>query len=361
MSARGDDGTQDLRVLRSPHHNDRRSQAALEAIDSVEALQEACVTNHQSLIQLHDGRYLLARRADIVDGTLGVWVSASGADDQDNEETLVEEVFQPLPFTGGRAESPRLIILGLLQGKFRHTHTGRDYWITDIEANDYGVRAVTLATSPSGALSRGRAVRRTVDEFISAFLAGEPAPARSPPAARTAPAAGGATTPARLTLASASLDVSRRPIGKALRLWPHWQLTAPSLADPGILSSSQPPCLVAWSTLDEFRQSPCFAFARMTNTGDAARDGAPRLKPPVRAAPREKHLPIEPQITWLPKACRTPEVRKEVAEAVIKAMTSVKSAEISPENLVVRFGEAVDGFPLPKGFSANPELQAPQK
>eukprot|EP00326_Haptolina_ericina_P027334 CAMPEP_0181185422 /NCGR_PEP_ID=MMETSP1096-20121128/9495_1 /TAXON_ID=156174 ORGANISM="Chrysochromulina ericina, Strain CCMP281" /NCGR_SAMPLE_ID=MMETSP1096 /ASSEMBLY_ACC=CAM_ASM_000453 /LENGTH=71 /DNA_ID=CAMNT_0023274257 /DNA_START=102 /DNA_END=317 /DNA_ORIENTATION=- len=66
-------------------------------------------------------------------------------------------------------------------------------------------------------------------------------------------------------------------------------------------------------------------------------------------------------ITWLPKACRTPEVRKEVAEAVIKAMASVQSAQISPQNLVVRFGESVDGFPLPKGFSENPELQAPQK
>ena len=41
-------------------------------------------------------------------------------------------------------------------------------------------------------------------------------------------------------------------------------------------------------------------------------------------------------ITWLPKACRTPEVRKEVAEAVIKAMASVQSAQISPQNLVVR-------------------------
>jgi 3-methyladenine DNA glycosylase/8-oxoguanine DNA glycosylase len=67
------------------------------------------------------------------------------------------------------------------------------------------------------------------------------------------------------------------------------------------------------------------------------------------------------QITWLPKACRTAAVRKEVADAVIKAMVSVKSAEISPDNLVVRFGEAVDGFPLPKGFSDNPDLEAPQQ
>ena len=66
-------------------------------------------------------------------------------------------------------------------------------------------------------------------------------------------------------------------------------------------------------------------------------------------------------IAWLPKACRTAAPRKEVADAVIKAMLSVKSADISPNNLVVRFSESVDGFPLPKGFSENPELQAPQK
>ena len=66
-------------------------------------------------------------------------------------------------------------------------------------------------------------------------------------------------------------------------------------------------------------------------------------------------------ISWLPKACRNAAVRKEVSDAVIKAMVSVKSAEISPDNLVVRFSESVDGFPLPKGHSANPELQAPQK
>ena len=40
---------------------------------------------------------------------------------------------------------------------------------------------------------------------------------------------------------------------------------------------------------------------------------------------------------------------------------SVKSAEISPQNLVVRFSESLDGFPLPKGYSENPELQVPSK
>ena len=45
----------------------------------------------------------------------------------------------------------------------------------------------------------------------------------------------------------------------------------------------------------------------------------------------------------------------------MKAMISVKSADISPQNLVVRFSESVDGFPLPKGHSQNPELQGEVK
>ena len=43
------------------------------------------------------------------------------------------------------------------------------------------------------------------------------------------------------------------------------------------------------------------------------------------------------------KACRTAAVRKEVAAAIIKAIATgdvAKNAEISKENLVVRFGEA---------------------
>lgn len=64
------------------------------------------------------------------------------------------------------------------------------------------------------------------------------------------------------------------------------------------------------------------------------------------------------QITWLPKACRTAAVRRDVAEAVLKALVNVKGAEIAPENLVVRFGESTDACPLPKGFSLNPALQA---
>jgi hypothetical protein len=42
-------------------------------------------------------------------------------------------------------------------------------------------------------------------------------------------------------------------------------------------------------------------------------------------------------------------------------MVSVKEADISPDNLVVRFAESVDGFPLPKGHSENPDLCAEQK
>ena len=67
------------------------------------------------------------------------------------------------------------------------------------------------------------------------------------------------------------------------------------------------------------------------------------------------------QITWLPKACRNAAVRQQVADAVIKAMVSVDGADISADNLVVRFSESVDGFPLPKGHSANPELQGEVK
>ncbi|KAL1522826.1 hypothetical protein AB1Y20_017795 [Prymnesium parvum] len=131
MTARGDETARALRVLRSPHHEDRRSQAELAAVDSVDALHVACVENHRSLIQQSDGKNVLARRADVVEGVLGVWVSTSGADDMEDDET--EETFQPLPFQGGREDSPRLIILGFLQGKFTHGYTKRDYWVTDVD------------------------------------------------------------------------------------------------------------------------------------------------------------------------------------------------------------------------------------
>ncbi|KAL1518781.1 hypothetical protein AB1Y20_003065 [Prymnesium parvum] len=233
MAAREGDQAHELRVLRSPHHEDRRSLTELASIDDVNALHLACVEDHHSLIQLTDGKYVLARRADVVNNVLGVWTAATVQDDGTEDDDDVEEVFQPLPFEGGRADSPRLIILGFLQGKFTHTYTGRDYWVTGVESNEFGVRAVMIAPSPSGAISRGRAVRRTVDEFISAFLADNQTPARSPAPAARSPATTGRDTPAPpLALVTTSLDVSRRPLGKALRLWPHWLRTAPSLATP---------------------------------------------------------------------------------------------------------------------------------
>lgn len=45
-------------------------------------------------------------------------------------------------------------------------------------------------------------------------------------------------------------------------------------------------------------------------------------------------------------------MRKEVATAILKALTApgiAAAADIPPGNIVVRFSEAVDGFPLPKG------------
>ena len=82
-----------------------------------------------------------------------------------------------------------------------------------------------------------------------------------------------------------------------------------------------------------------------------------RPRAPRRAA---QNMPFV-HITWLPKTWRTAATRKEVADAVLKAIINVKSADVSPQNLVVRFSEAVDGFPLPQGHSENPALQAPQK
>ena len=66
-------------------------------------------------------------------------------------------------------------------------------------------------------------------------------------------------------------------------------------------------------------------------------------------------------ITWLPKACRTAQVRQEIAKAVMKVMVAHDKADIVPDNLVVRFSEAVDGFSLPKGHSSNPQLAEPQQ
>mmetsp|Transcript_28432 Transcript_28432/g.68462 ORF Transcript_28432/g.68462 Transcript_28432/m.68462 type:complete len:81 (-) Transcript_28432:222-464(-) len=59
-------------------------------------------------------------------------------------------------------------------------------------------------------------------------------------------------------------------------------------------------------------------------------------------------------VSWLPKACRNEKVRKEVAAAIVKAITNnevAKAADIPTQNVVVRFSEAVDGFALPQGHT----------
>ena len=95
------------------------------------------------------------------------------------------------------------------------------------------------------------------------------------------------------------------------------------------------------------------------------------------AAPINTHAldTLSHRITWLPKACRNAAVRQQVAEAVIKAICGVTASETTPDKVVVRahrrhnnaihrhpqhagFGESTDAFPLPKGYSLNPELQA---
>ena len=97
------------------------------------------------------------------------------------------------------------------------------------------------------------------------------------------------------------------------------------------------------------------------------------------AAPVNTHAlfdTLSHRITWLPKACRNAAVRQQVAEAVIKAICGVTASETTPDKVVVRarrrhntrynaittrnagFGESTDAFPLPKGYSLNPELQA---
>ena len=52
------------------------------------------------------------------------------------------------------------------------------------------------------------------------------------------------------------------------------------------------------------------------------------------------------------QASRTAAARKQVATAILKALTApevAKVADIPPQNIVVRFSEAVDGFALPQG------------
>ncbi|XRB08511.1 hypothetical protein NFJ02_36g90640 [Pycnococcus provasolii] len=56
-------------------------------------------------------------------------------------------------------------------------------------------------------------------------------------------------------------------------------------------------------------------------------------------------------IAWLPKSVRAdPQVRRAVARAVINALVA-SPAEVDASKVVVRFSEAVDGFPLPAGHT----------
>lgn len=70
--------------------------------------------------------------------------------------------------------------------------------------------------------------------------------------------------------------------------------------------------------------------------------------------PVEESSSLHATLTRFPAFCVTPYIPTQ-------AMSSVEEADISPQNLVVRFGESVDGFPLPKGHSHNQDLQAEQQ
>ena len=42
-------------------------------------------------------------------------------------------------------------------------------------------------------------------------------------------------------------------------------------------------------------------------------------------------------VNWLLKSCRTPDVKRKVADAIIDAMSGVEEAEISPGRVSVKF------------------------
>ena len=42
-------------------------------------------------------------------------------------------------------------------------------------------------------------------------------------------------------------------------------------------------------------------------------------------------------VNWLPKACRTPEIKRKVADAIIAAMAGVQGAEITADRVNVEF------------------------
>ncbi len=42
-------------------------------------------------------------------------------------------------------------------------------------------------------------------------------------------------------------------------------------------------------------------------------------------------------VNWLQKSCRTPDVKRKVADAIIDAMSGVEEAEVSPDRVSVKF------------------------
>jgi len=106
------------------------------------------------------------------------------------------------------------------------------------------------------------------------------------------------------------------------------------------------------SALSEYAKKE--ALATMTSSLRAYEGDERELEEKIEALNRI----LEQAVTVTGQA--DPEAAKEVADAIMKAMLSVKSADVPVQNLVVRFSESVDGFPLPKGHSQSEALAAPQ-
>ncbi|MSS73060.1 MAG: hypothetical protein EXS64_16440 [Candidatus Latescibacteria bacterium] len=56
-------------------------------------------------------------------------------------------------------------------------------------------------------------------------------------------------------------------------------------------------------------------------------------------------------VNWLPKGCRTPEVKRKVADAIIAAMAGVKDAEIAADRVTVEF-TIIDETQPKEGYKA---------
>ena len=56
-------------------------------------------------------------------------------------------------------------------------------------------------------------------------------------------------------------------------------------------------------------------------------------------------------VNWLPKGCRTPEVKRKVADAIIAAMSGVKEAEIAADRVTVEF-TIIDETQPKEGYKA---------